>query len=121
MATVGPTPSPQLPQNLQSTLGYDSPKSVLLHTALSDGDFRRFRQILEDGFERSDLGWSMHTALEHNLPEFVSEILARGYPITGGLARVALKHRSKETLRVLQDSGWDLNQPLGQDQPPLLA
>lgn len=121
MTTADPTPSPLLPQNLWSTLGYDSPKSVQLHTALSDGDIQRFRQILEEGFERRDLGWSMHTALEHNLPEFVSEIVGRGYPVTGGLARVALTYGSKETLRALRNAGWDINEPLGQDQPPLLA
>lgn len=121
MISADPTKSSLLPQNLRSKLGYDSPKSVQLHDALSDGDIQRFRRILEEGCEPRDLGLSMHTALERNLPEFVTEIVGRGYPVSGGLARVALTHGSKDTLRALRNAGWDVNEPLGQNQPPLLA
>lgn len=119
--TISPPLPPQYGPRLLSLLQEHSRTSILLNEALDDGNIQRFRNILDSGFEQTDLVQSMHAAIRQNLPDFVSETVNRGFPIGARHAVEAIQHRSKDVLRTLRHLAWDINEPLSRFDPPALG
>ncbi|RAK97334.1 ankyrin repeat domain-containing protein [Aspergillus ibericus CBS 121593] len=91
------------------------------------GDIYQFRELLDWGasfsedFSIDDFGWVMTKAIEQDNAPVVKELLHRNFPLSPVYAWDAATHKSKKALAVLIEKGWNINQPMGETQPPTLG
>ena len=65
--------------------------------------------------------FALHAAIENNQPRAVSFLLDHYHPIRRPDVEKAIKVQSEEIFQVFLDHGWDINEPLGGNEPPALS
>lgn len=75
-----------------------------------------------ENFRLQDLGCAfMAEAIMRDCSPFISEILYRGIPFHWSYAREAIKSKARDSLDLFLERGWEINKPLNEFDPPLLA
>lgn len=63
----------------------------------------------------------MLEALRRDNAEFATELFRHGLRISSFYALEAVRLKAKKVIAALIDNGWDINEPLSEIQPPVLA
>lgn len=132
METLPPpkTPPPSILEALEATW-VRTPAEVidsLISTCVIPGNFQKFNQDLDyfsgPGFAQKfmviDLRPVMVEAIKRDSTPFVSELLRRGLPMCPYFATEAVCSKSENCLEVFLQQGWDINEPAGPLNPPVL-
>jgi len=118
---ICPSDYPQVPTR--------TPPATLqtIHALCVYGDIQKFREVLDsacsssEGFDIRDLSAVMTEAIKRNNVQFIQELLHRGVAMNTHYALEAIKAKAKDTLEVILDNGWDINQPISELRPPVLG
>ncbi|KAJ5737905.1 uncharacterized protein N7483_003030 [Penicillium malachiteum] len=74
-----------------------------------------------EAFDIVDLHDVMMEAIQQDREEFVSTLLFHGFPIQPPYTRKATLYKAKRVLGCFLKAGWDINEPVGVLEPPVLS
>lgn len=99
-----------------------------LRCLCADGNLKDFQDTLDsllsnpqpEVFEIVDLHDVMMEAIQQDRVEFVSNLLFHGFPINPSYTFKATVCKAKGVLECFLKAGWDINEPVGVLNPPVL-
>ena len=121
-----------LPQDHTSLCGTPPPTSnqmpSLVHHIQEfgiDNDDQQLQDFLDRIFSDDpnvrQFSGVMSYAIRSNKPCLVEELLRRKLPMSPLYVVEAVKTRAKDILKIFFHHGWDINRPMGEMEPPVLA
>ncbi|KAL2869729.1 ankyrin repeat domain-containing protein [Aspergillus lucknowensis] len=127
MSTIAPPPSTAPPVTRLPSPPRQTPQPILdeMQAACSARDFPRFKMTFDRwtsyGFDIHELSNIMMQAVQDNFPEIISTLLSHGQPIYNSYAIQAVRSKATGVLNTFMEHGWDVNQPMGELSPTVLA
>jgi ankyrin repeat protein len=109
------------------------PQVQLCHQAASAGNLEgvkeQFQQLFDSSrvpsaWEKPNPAWlydSLSIAIQRNHVEIVQYLLDQNVHNDDLPAELAVRARAFETLKLFLDRGWDVNKPMGPNEPPILG